>query len=498
MTSTSSWFFRPFLWCLLFGLHGLFGVCHANTKDCSAFFRAGKLKKAGECFRQQADAMGESSTLPPMTRYRKGRLMLNAARIFSLAAKKEQNKDKKEALYTMALVLYRRYLAENLFEGEVRQAEVAAELKKVEEAIPKQTPSLPAPPPDTRPLPTYRKTRLTILTGDAKAEICVAQENDARRCRVGASWRVRLSPGPYLLRVQYPGSAPQTRLFTLRKGQQATYAFSPPQGETPVEFVAQDQAALLKIDGGALFESIQKRGKRWLLKLPPGRYSVRVSYPGAVTYQRNFEVFQGKEMTVRCERPSARLTLTSTPSGAHIFVDDLYSGKTPSTLAIPKGTFTLKLKHPCYRMVERQVLVFAKSKQSFPFFLERETKTQDWMQKQKRGRVHPAVVWTSFFGGLALVAVGGIGYGVGAAMHQNASRQRRLYENAQTGMEVYATAYEADARAGNSWITIGHLSTFLGITAMGVGTFLFVQERPDVPTVNPCDTTSSPSPKKPN
>lgn len=458
-------------------------ICGAWAADCVQYFRKGQPKQAGECFQKQADDLGESSKLPPIMRYRKGRLMLNAARLFMRAAEQSKDKEEQSALYGRALELYRRYMAEELFESEQRKSEMQREMKKLEGLAP----AVPIPAPRVDPPKPKRDPKLTILSGDPNAQICVAQETGLKRCQKGAAWTLRLAPGPYLLSAEYPSSTPQTRLFRLEAGHRATYAFAPPYGETPVTIETQDNQARLTLEGGSLLAPLTTQTARWEVRLPPGKYRLNVEHPQSTPYPRAFVVVQGTPMTLSVPRPSVQLTLTSSPPQAQIFVDGVYSGLTPSKLFVSRGSYAIKIKRMCYRSVDRRVEVEDGKPAHLPFFLEKDTEAQSWIEKKQQSRLHPAAIWVPFFAGLALVGLGGLGYGMGAASHQEATRQRRLYENAQTGMEPYAMAYENAARTGNSLTTMGHLGMFLGIVGMGVGTFLFVRERPDLEQIHPCE-----------
>ncbi len=468
-------------------------VGEAWAADCVQFFRKGQPKEAGECFQKQADDLGESSKLPPIMRYRKGRLMLNAARLYVRAAEQSKNKEEQIGLYNRALGLYRRYMAEELFESEPRKREMQREMKKLEALVP----ATPVALPRVEPPKAKVQSKLTILSGDEKALICVSKESGMRRCQKGAAWTLGLSPGPYLLSAEYPSSTPQTRLFTMKAGHRATYAFAPPYGETPVTIETQDKQARLTLEGGPLLAPLTAQTARWEVRLQPGRYRLMVAHPQSAPYPRSFQVIQGTPLQIDVPRPSIQLRLTSTPPQAQIFVDGVYSGLTPSKLFVSRGSYTLKIKRVCYRSVERRVDA-EEGGAHIPFFLEKDAETQSWLQKKQRSRLHPAAIWVPFFAGLALVGLGGLGYGMGASAHQEATRQRRLYENAQTGMEPYAVAYENAARSGNSFVTMGHLGMVLGLIGMGVGTFLFVRERPDLEQINACDPVAvSSSPQQP-
>lgn len=93
----------------------------------------------------------------------------------------------------------------------------------------------------------------------------------------------------------------------------------------------------------------------------------------------NFQVEPNRVITVkaRFEKPHrvGQITIRSEPSGAKVYIDDVYKGRTPLELTLSEGEHELKVIHPDY--VEEYALTFrifegSNVIYSFPFYQKKQ------------------------------------------------------------------------------------------------------------------------------
>ena len=92
------------------------------------------------------------------------------------------------------------------------------------------------------------------------------------------------------------------------------------------------------------------------LKLKPGVYTVRVSKKGYEDYETRVGVKPGKVSEVNAVlKPYGILKVSSTPSGAKVYIDGEYRGKTPLELKLEPGVYTVKVSKKGYEDYETRV-----------------------------------------------------------------------------------------------------------------------------------------------
>ena len=92
----------------------------------------------------------------------------------------------------------------------------------------------------------------------------------------------------------------------------------------------------------------------------PGRYRLHASRPGYLALTAPIEVRFGEDQThqFHLEKAPGRLSLTSTPAGARLFIDGSPSGATPvQDLEVPPGRHSIRLEAPHYLPVEQELEV---------------------------------------------------------------------------------------------------------------------------------------------
>ncbi len=91
--------------------------------------------------------------------------------------------------------------------------------------------------------------------------------------------------------------------------------------------------------------------------LPPGSHTVRVRMPGFGEYSDVITVERGAdaEMPVELFALSEAVTITTTPPGAHVFVDGNFSGETPVEIDLVDGAHSIRVTLHGYEEIVREV-----------------------------------------------------------------------------------------------------------------------------------------------
>jgi eukaryotic-like serine/threonine-protein kinase len=135
------------------------------------------------------------------------------------------------------------------------------------------------------------------------------------------------------------------------------------------------QKPLLMVDsdpiGAQVYVNDQYKGKTPLrVRLPQGRYLVRMSYPGRQEWSSQLELgetgeypLKGRLTAATAGRPSpletskAFLNVQSTPPAAQVYVDGTLRGTTPLKVDVPPGKHRVRITQAGYRDWEYQVSV---------------------------------------------------------------------------------------------------------------------------------------------
>ncbi|MCB9640550.1 MAG: PEGA domain-containing protein [Myxococcales bacterium] len=438
-----------------------------DLKRCAALFRQRLLVPAAECFLQMADLLGESGKIKPIERFKKGRLLLNAARLFNRASKKSATSDEKLLLFERSLKLFDRYLQEKLFETQVRRRSILSERGRL--------------------LKKHLFAKLRVYAYHPKAQICVQGAKQIKRCQTSYLWDFYLPEGAYKIALTYPDSAPIYRTVKLEATETYNHGFSPPFHESFVEFSTDDNATQLLLRGAALLEPLRGKGKLWRVKLPPGPYTVEIRYPKALPFQRTFQVSLAEKLVLRYPRPTAKIIITSSPSQAQVFIEELYSGQTPLTLLVPEGDFLLHVRSFCHKTLQKKVTVLPKSSYKLHLQLTAEDKYNTWKRYQTSLPQKRILGWSAIVGGLFLAGLATGSYIAGNISYRDALQQRALYYSTRTNFDQHIEAYASHAQAANLWTTVGHISAPLGAVAIGLGIHQLFQARERAPQSLGCE-----------
>jgi formylglycine-generating enzyme required for sulfatase activity len=173
---------------------------------------------------------------------------------------------------------------------------------------------------------------------------------------LGFGGRYLVPPGQYELVVEAEGYAPARQPVTVgnRSGQEFVVALERLPGK--VAFDTGGVAATLAVDGAI----VGKVPGEFELKAGPREISIAAQH--FAEERLSLDVKGGGErqdMKVRLKPLYARVTVTSVPAGATVWVDDRELGPTPLETELDAGRYTLAIVHPDFRRFESPVTVVA-------------------------------------------------------------------------------------------------------------------------------------------
>lgn len=154
-----------------------------------------------------------------------------------------------------------------------------------------------------------------------------------------------------------------------------TYQKNPEPGETTyvtarlepyiqtgsIQVTSSPSGAIARLDGG---QSIQTPGT--FTAVPTGRHTVEIALYGYYPYSTTVTVGAGATSSVNAalspQQSTGSLRITSSPSGAEVYVDDTYRGYTPVTVgSLSAGRHTVRLYLSGYQDLTRTAEVYAGS-----------------------------------------------------------------------------------------------------------------------------------------
>lgn len=174
---------------------------------------------------------------------------------------------------------------------------------------------------------------------------------------------IPLSPGSHTLLLKKPGYYDSTTSFSITAGEtfptaigMVPYTQSPAYGDLQVQSVPPGAAVYVNEN----YQGITYPGDPvYVTQLAPGTYNVRLAMQDYQSFAQTIVVLPGSTGQITAPMapllpepvPDAtgQLIVGSTPSGAGIYLDNKYSGVTPTVLAnIPAGSHALVLRQAGY------------------------------------------------------------------------------------------------------------------------------------------------------
>ena len=173
------------------------------------------------------------------------------------------------------------------------------------------------------------------VTTDPEADIYVNNEKKAK-----GSWSGRLGAGVYVMEARRTSHRTTKKSVTLVKGENKKIEIESPEpiygninvNSTPV-------LATIKIDGKE-----EGTTPQIVRKVLIGSHEVEISKEGCMTERRTVKVEEGKTSELEVVLETGReITVTSTPSGAEVYVDGKAEGKTPLKKTMSFGSHRVKV-----------------------------------------------------------------------------------------------------------------------------------------------------------
>lgn len=196
----------------------------------------------------------------------------------------------------------------------------------------------------------------TTLTVEGDAEIYV----DGIRKGKGR-WAGPLKAGTYQVECRKANHRPTFKKITVEVDVASTIALDPPVPITGFLSVNSNPlGAQIKIDGkdygidGEKYGVTPKNIKNLLI----GPHKVEVSMTNRKPEVREVNIVEGKEETLNVELSStAKISFSSTPSGAGVLIDGTLEGTTPFTKEMASGTYDIRARYYGYRPFHRKMYI---------------------------------------------------------------------------------------------------------------------------------------------
>lgn len=185
---------------------------------------------------------------------------------------------------------------------------------------------------------------------------------------------ITLAPGTYSAVVSLAGYKNETKSFEIKADEQITVSVTltkippppppPPTSKTGTVSISSSPSGANVYIGGKYYGSTPMT-----ITLSAGYYTATVKLSGYYDASKSFSVSQGQQTSLTIyltkippkppEPSTGNLTITSSPSGAEVYVNGSFKGMTPLTLTgINKGAYTIKVVLEGYESASRSVTVY--------------------------------------------------------------------------------------------------------------------------------------------
>jgi Sulfatase-modifying factor enzyme 1/PEGA domain len=152
-------------------------------------------------------------------------------------------------------------------------------------------------------------------------------------------WKGRLKPGKY--KVQALNDAiSDVETINLVPGQQLNLMLRPTNLKGTLKVTSNPNQAIVKIDGKPVCQT-----PALLETMRVGRYNVELSILGYAPYAEKVTIYPNKTTVLKAKLFNGRnVNISSIPSGANIYIDGVYKGKTPFRGRMLFGGHTVKVE----------------------------------------------------------------------------------------------------------------------------------------------------------
>lgn len=421
--------------CLL--LLGWPGLLQAS---CRTFFQQKKFQQAASCFIKQARNLSNTGG----SRYRKARLLRNAATCFELAAKRKSKVENRSYLLEQAIIWLQYHNQKRLYEDQEARRQTLRRIRQIKRRI--------------------GYVRLVVISNHPRAKVCI-KGYQWNRCEIRTVWTQLLRPGAYKIQVTYLMNpvVDSSKDLKLQRNEQKTVLFTPPYES--VSIVTNDPKAKMTLQGEGLDKALSQVGSLWSLQLPPGRYKLKVKYPHRPAKQRSFQVKSGQPVAQLFQRPPEipLLRVDSLPQRADVFIGSKRRGKTSLSLPLEQGSYNIRIQKPCFVPISRNVQTKPNKVNNLSLVLKRDPVYLEWKQRKNMERTYKVLSWSVVGLGAAALITSGILH-ITASSHQTAALDA-LQKDPVAGFNEFRQL----GLLGNGLRTGGYVSLALGATAVGLG-----------------------------
>ena len=417
-------------------------TCYAEHVTCKHFFKNGHFTQAAACFLKMSEDISLSFASSPIQRYRKGRLLRNAAICLEKAAKQTKRPELAAFLRERGANVLGYYLQKKLFEINIRAQQAKAMRKRLQQQI------------------QYAELS---LQAQYATSICLRGFR-WKQCFAKALWRGKLRPGKWSVHIVFSNKAEIVRDFSLSAKDTKALKFKQPIAKVKLLIQTGSKQASLSLSGGSLEGKKQHKGSSWRLQLLPGKYTLSISFAGQKSWIQRFVLHRQKPQTFIFQPNSPGVELSSAPSNATIRLNGVGQGKAPLRLLLQSGAHHIEAKSPCYEPSHRKISFSNKTPrkqllvQKPGRFLRSHRLNGQLVSSQRTLGVASLVAGGSF------LALGVVSQFVASSYHGQAIEAEQQFQNEP--IIKWADDYRQRASTGNTWRTIGTVG--LGVAAVGL------------------------------
>jgi formylglycine-generating enzyme required for sulfatase activity len=197
--------------------------------------------------------------------------------------------------------------------------------------------------------------RFTLTAGETKqvavnmnptfAEVTVKSEPVAdiyinSQYKAKATWQGRLTPGIYTFEAKLEKYSTATEKKTVIVGQPLAIILNPVPKTGNLKIVTTPYNATIKINGKNLGQTPFTLKNQLI-----GDYAVEISLPGYATVLEKATITEGQTSEINTSLQSGmQVEIISNPSGANLFIDNKFSGKTPYSCTLSFGSHTFRVE----------------------------------------------------------------------------------------------------------------------------------------------------------
>jgi hypothetical protein len=140
--------------------------------------------------------------------------------------------------------------------------------------------------------------------------------------------------------------------------------------------------------------------------LAPGDHTLRVTRPGYTDFTQVVSIRAGEDTTVDVEllAVTAVLHLETNPSGAQVFVDDRFAGRTPGDFELDEGERSVRIRLSGYHDILRRIVARPGEREELSFTLERLPPDRDPALARTAAWYESPWTWVAVGGGALAIA----------------------------------------------------------------------------------------------